>query len=485
MVIRFMKQIKNRRISDGIMELLTLCSHEFVPPLSCRNSTTQILLSGKTEDSSVPYEYFENIRVQAAFVATENGNVIGFMSFKKNYVSSEIPPSTTPNIYITTVIVHPHYRNQGVTNRMYSALLEKFAGYSIFTRTWSTNVSHTRILSSRKFYEYRRLENDRGDGIDTVYYYHAPVSRTKLQIIRQYRLTGNFFFLSLLTILTAVFLVTWMLTEGGIIHELSIAFSTSLLASALCLFSDVILKYRESKNDEYINTLKSFGIENLQFHKDELLEDIIPKCSDEIWISGYRLIMTSKSSFIDALVSACRNHPKLKIKVLTVAPWSETFRLVYGNEDVSDNYLKVFFSLCRCAEEYGTRLEIRMTEKPIFNDTYKVDERFVTGPYLHCMNKNNMKIAAKDFFSLDINDPRKQLYDIVSKDYTAVWDSAPYMFDCSGFCDECKSKKDMIQKYSKEEKLGLLKRRCSFLTSDIDTHITRKTSDEFASAVKD
>lgn len=469
MVIRFMKHIKNRHVLDGIMELLTLCNYEFVPPLSCRNSTTQSLLSNQNDDAAVPYAYFENIRVQSVFVALENGNVVGFMSFKKNYYSSEIPTTMTPNVYITTVIVHPHYRNQGITNKLYSALLERFTGYHVFTRTWSTNLGHTRILSSRKFYEFRRLKDDRGEGIDTVYYHHAPASRTRFQIIQQYRLTGNLMFLLLLVVLTVIFLVAWLLTQNGdILHELSIAFSTSLIASALCLLSDMILKYRESKNDEYINTLKSFGIENLQFHKDELLEQIIPKCSSEIWISGYRLIMTAKASFLEALVAACRNHPGIQIKVLTVAPWSETFRLVYGNEDVTDNYMKVFGTLCRCVKDYHIHLEIRMTDKPIFNDTYKVDERFVTGPYLHCVSENNTKITAKDFFSLDINDPRKVLFGIISKDYMAVWDDANCALDCSGFYDVCQSEMEGIYKYSKEEKLALLKHWCNALPAAVE-----------------
>ena len=469
MVIRFIKHIKNQHILDGIMELLTLCNHEFVPPLSSRNSTTQSQLSGNRTDSTIPYEYFENIRSQPAFVAMIDGDVVGFMSLRKNYVSPEIPPAMTPNVYITTVIVHPRCRNQGITNRLYSALLEHFVGYHIFTRTWSTNDSHTRILSSRKFYEYYRLEDDRGDGIDTVYYHHAPITRTKMQIIQQYRLTGNFVFLSLLAGLTLLFLIIWLLTPGGgIIHELSIAFSTSLIASALCLLSDSILKYRESKNDEYINTLKSFGIENLQFHKDELLEDIIPKCSREIWISGYRLIMTAKASFLEALIEACQNHSKLQVKVLTVAPWSETFRLVYGNEDVTNNYLKVFYTLCKCMKENNIRLEIRMTEKPIFNDTYRVDDRFVTGPYLHCTSKNNQKITAKDFFSLDINDPRKELFGIISKDYMAVWNSANCSLDCMGFFAECEAQDDRIYEFGREEKLTLLKKFCIPLT---DTEI--------------
>ena len=461
MTLKYMRHIKKQRVLDGIMELLTLCDHEFVPPLSSRNSTTQSRLNVSGQNSAVPYEYFENIRIQPAFVVLEGGKVIGFMSFKKNYVSHEIPMSMTPNVYITTVIVHPRCRNRGITNKLYCALLERFTGYHIFTRTWSTNDSHTRILSSRKFYEFRRLEDDRGDGIDTVYYHHAPITRTKLQIIKQYRLTGSFVFLLLLTVLTVVFLVTWLLTPGGgVVHELSIAFSTSLIASALCLFSDSILKYRESKNDEYINTLKSFGIENLQFHKDELLEDIIPECSNEIWISGYRLIMTAKASFLEALEKACKRNYGLTVRVLTVAPWCQTFSLVYGNEDVTDNYMKVLYTLCGCMKKYGTNLEVRFTEKPIFNDTYKVDDRFVTGPYLHCTSKNNQKITAKDFFSLDINDPKKELFGIISKDYTAVWDSANSEFDCMAFYDTCISQGEVVREYGKDEKIGLIKKFC-------------------------
>ena len=92
---------------------------------------------------------------------------------------------------------------------------------------------------------------------------------------------------------------------------------------------------------------------------------------------------------------------------------------------MSDNYIKIFSDLCSCAENYGTNLEIRFTEKPIFNDTYKIDDRFITGPYLHCSDKNNGRITAKDFFSLDINDPQKELYGLIYKDYMTVWEGKP------------------------------------------------------------
>ncbi len=465
MVIHYYKTVKSKRILEGIMELLTMCGDEFVPPLSSRSSTTQSALSGGGGSGGAPYEYFEGIRAQSAFAAVQNGKVVGFMSFKKNYISARIPPAFQPNVYITTVIVHPQFRNRGITGKLYGALFSKFEGYHIFTRTWSANVSHIRILRSRKFYEFCRLENDRGAGIDTIYYHRKPATRGRLQSIRQYHLTGSLVFLALLVLLITAFLVTWLMTSSGVAHDLSIAVFTSLIASALCLFSDTILKIRESKNDEYINTLKSYGIENLQFHKDELLESILPKCSEEIWISGYRLIMTSKKSFLEALEKACKNSPGIRVRVLTVAPWSETFRLVYGDEDVTDNYIKVFGTLGKCMAEYSTALEIRMTETPIFNDTYKVDDRFVTGPYLHCADKNNMKITAKDFFSLDIDNPHKELFDIIYKDYTAVWNSSDCALSCFGFYRCLEEEREAVEGYTKEQKLDFIKRWCYPLTA--------------------
>ncbi len=61
-----------------------------------------------------------------------------------------------------------------------------------------------------KFYEHCRLEDDRGPGIDTIYYYHGPVAKKKSrQVMKQYRLTGNFLFLLLLVVLTLPFVTAW------------------------------------------------------------------------------------------------------------------------------------------------------------------------------------------------------------------------------------------------------------------------------------
>ena len=212
MKIKYFERVTKEAYLADIMELLSLCDQEFIPPLSARSSTIQSNLGPQGGKREGPVAYFENIQHQPAFLAVDDGRVVGFMSLKKNYVCEEIPPSHSPNVYVTTVIVHPHYRRHGITNGFYHHLFKKFGWGNVFTRTWSTNLSHIRILSSLKFYEHCRLEDDRGPGIDTIYYYHGPVAKKSRQVMKQYRLTGNFLFLLLLVVLTAAFVTAWSLT---------------------------------------------------------------------------------------------------------------------------------------------------------------------------------------------------------------------------------------------------------------------------------
>lgn len=176
MKLKYYDRITNKRELSDILDLLKLCDDEFIPSLSSRSSTFQKNLAPSDVHTSVPIQYFEHLRVQSVFIAEEGGHVVAFMAFKKNYVCEEIPPLYSPNIYITTVIVHPAFRNRGITNAFYRKVFSKFGNYNIFTRTWSTNHSHIRILSSLKFCEHCRKKDDRGLGIDTIYYCHAPAA---------------------------------------------------------------------------------------------------------------------------------------------------------------------------------------------------------------------------------------------------------------------------------------------------------------------
>ena len=287
-------------------------------------------------------------------------------------------------------------------------------------------------------------------------------------MIRQYHLFGSISFFVMLVVFAVTFVIVWIDTDSGILHELSIAFATSLIASALCLLSETFIKYVESKNDEYIFRLRSFGIDNLLFHKDSVLKKIIPKCKNELWITGYRLIMTSKGSFRNAILKACEHTEGLNIRLLFVPMWSDTYKRVY-DDDVSLCYINVFYTLCRCITEYGAEVEIRTTEKPMFNDTYKVDDRIITGPYLHCADfLNHRLITAKDFFSLDITDSNKELYRLMEGDYSAVWEQSTEKFNVGRLIAllDSHEKFESLINMTAEERVRLL-RSCIETPSDI------------------
>lgn len=161
------------KYSKDIFKMLSEGDREFVPPLSSRTSTTQNNLSSDTvpENSDGVKMYFDGMMEQKLLGCTENGKLLGFVSFRENYTCDHIDESTFPNIYISTLIVSPEARGRGLTKKMYSHLFEViYADRSVFTRTWSTNGAHIAILEKFGFVNTVCLKNDRGQGIDTVYF---------------------------------------------------------------------------------------------------------------------------------------------------------------------------------------------------------------------------------------------------------------------------------------------------------------------------
>ena len=460
MRFKYFYQVTNKKYLMDIKNLLQLCDNEFYPPLSKRISTSQLDLISNSKCADGIEDYFNEIAEQSAIVAVDKGKVIAFLSFKRDYVCEHIAPQYCPNLYVTTVIVSPNHRHRNIAGQMYDFLIKKFPKRHIFTRTWSTNISHIRILISKKFHEHCVLENDRGPNIDTCYFLRAYEKKTLWSSIKQYRLSNNIFFGIILFICVLLFVYLWYFEKrGGLLQELYLAIATSLMASFLCLASDTYIKIREAKNDNYINTLKGYGISNLQFNKNELLEGIIPNCRKEIWISGCRLVMTAKPKFRLALRTACKRSDGLSIKILATPPWTEAYKLIYGEEDVIINYLVVLKDLVYCMDKYDAKLEVAFSKKPLFNDTYKVDNRLVTGPYLHCIDKYSQRITAKDFFSMDITSEESDLYKIFYSDYMTLWDEAYATLDVKAFAEKIEGIEDFTT-LSKDEQTKLLKDSC-------------------------
>ncbi len=257
------------------MDLLTLCDREFVPPLSSRVSTTQHAL-GPAEGDAIPDEYYANIAQQHCLVAYESGKIVGFLSYKLDYVCQEIPPQYLPNVYITTIIVHPDWRRHGITNALYAQLMRKYRRRQLLPGPGAPTSPTPGFWPPWAFHEHLRIENDRGGAStpSTITIPRHPVPVADFKAVPSDRQPAVLLHSALCH--PGLLVACFNTNTSDIVHELFIAFATSLIASLLCLLSDTLLKYRESKNDEYINKLKSFGIENLQFHKNELLSPSCP-----------------------------------------------------------------------------------------------------------------------------------------------------------------------------------------------------------------
>ncbi|MBR2937852.1 MAG: GNAT family N-acetyltransferase [Oscillospiraceae bacterium] len=169
MEIRILDKEEQQRIYPEAYEMLAAADNEFVPPLSSRSSSTQQDFSQSATNDSI-IQYFDQLKTQRFAAVFEDGALIAFVSYKENYSCREIAPEELPNIYLSTLIVSPKARGKGVTTALYKKLFSEYENVNIFTRTWSTNTAHIKILDKYGFEVIKVLENDRGNGIDTIYF---------------------------------------------------------------------------------------------------------------------------------------------------------------------------------------------------------------------------------------------------------------------------------------------------------------------------
>lgn len=153
-----------------IFEMLTASDREFVPPLSSRNSTTQQELSSGDSCPDGIRQYYTQLQTQKVMAAIEGERLLAFVSYIENYVSGPITEADTPNIYLSTLVMRPEARGKGLTKKLYARLFDAYKPNPVFTRTWSTNVPHLRILDGFGFTTIKTLKDHRGPGVDTVYF---------------------------------------------------------------------------------------------------------------------------------------------------------------------------------------------------------------------------------------------------------------------------------------------------------------------------
>ena len=170
MDIRILSREEQGKYYDEIYNMLVAGDEEFVPPLSSRNSSVQSGFSNSVKTEDGIKKYFEELKSQRFMIAEEDGVFLAFVSYRENYFNDVIAEAELPDIYLSTLIVKPEGRGKGLTKKMYASLFDYYKDRNIFTRTWSTNMAHIKILAGFDFETIHTIENDRGNGIDTVYF---------------------------------------------------------------------------------------------------------------------------------------------------------------------------------------------------------------------------------------------------------------------------------------------------------------------------
>ena len=170
MEFKLLNAAEVERHRAAFLEMMREADSDFVPPLSQRFAPKD--KSGEKEGTENGIlRYFESMKKEQILAALEGGELLGFVTFVRDLSCHCIDKSTFPNLYIGTLIVRRAARGRGVTRQMYTYLFDALCpACSLFTRTWSTNMAHISILQKFGFGEIARLANDRGEGIDTVYF---------------------------------------------------------------------------------------------------------------------------------------------------------------------------------------------------------------------------------------------------------------------------------------------------------------------------
>lgn len=165
--------ISSAEEKEQIYELLRVCDKDFVPPLSARNSTSQSDWSGAEKEQDGIRAYLEDICRQHVLLWKERGKVRAFITWKDHFQCGHLI-SYPDSCYMTTLCIDPDQRGQGISESLY-ILAEKeiragYPGAPITLRTWSSNQAQKHILEKMGYHTVKRLKDDRGEGIDTVYY---------------------------------------------------------------------------------------------------------------------------------------------------------------------------------------------------------------------------------------------------------------------------------------------------------------------------
>lgn len=158
----------------SVWQILCNCDNEFVPPLSYRLDTAQLVQKTPIETDYIgPIAFFQDMLAHEYFFLlyhSSKNTLVGFLSIIENF-DNAVLPEYSPSIYISTVCILEEHRRHGLSRELYRALFAQYGRSKQYTvRTWTQNISHRCLLDKLHFQIIKVFPNERGPGVDTIYY---------------------------------------------------------------------------------------------------------------------------------------------------------------------------------------------------------------------------------------------------------------------------------------------------------------------------
>ncbi|WP_440959436.1 GNAT family N-acetyltransferase [Oceanicaulis sp. LC35] len=159
-------------VRADVWALVCEADDAFWPPLRARTPEQGLSVGAGEVLDDEPDAYWASIQSHALITAEEGGRVLGMMSVARDKRLDAL--DLTASAYLSTLIVSESARGRGLARQLYARLFDLARSWSeapnVATRTWSTNAAHLPLIAQLGFEERLRLKDDRGVGIDTVYF---------------------------------------------------------------------------------------------------------------------------------------------------------------------------------------------------------------------------------------------------------------------------------------------------------------------------
>ncbi|WP_196214086.1 GNAT family N-acetyltransferase [Methanolobus vulcani] len=168
--IRYASKVDKLQVTNFI----ELVDKEFYPPLSKREGGIPERVDKCLDTDNANFLVAEP---DSSYENSLHETFIGMIGCTKNWKGND-------SAYINFLATHPNCRNSGISRALCLQLekeLSKSGVNRIYLCTWSGNPAAIRFYESLGYYRYAVVLNDRGNGVNTIYYKKILICSQNMQ----------------------------------------------------------------------------------------------------------------------------------------------------------------------------------------------------------------------------------------------------------------------------------------------------------------